>query len=59
MLRGFLEWVLYAGAVAGNLELAPLRESELMAVARGIAEGEGWPYGHLAFQRVTVAEGDE
>jgi hypothetical protein len=30
-----------------------------MAVARGVEEGEGWPYGHLAFQRVTGAEGDE
>jgi hypothetical protein len=59
MLRGFLECHRLAVALAGNLKLAPLRESELMAVARGIAEGEGWPYGHLAFQRVTVAEGDE
>ena len=30
-----------------------------MAVARGVEEGEGWPYGHLAFQRSTVAEGGE
>ncbi|MCG6963626.1 MAG: hypothetical protein LJE95_10205 [Acidobacteria bacterium] len=59
MLRGFLGCILAARTSAGNLELAPLRDGEFMAVARGIAEGEGWPYGHLAFQRVTVAEGDE
>jgi hypothetical protein len=25
---------------------------------RRFEEGGGWPYGHLAFQRVTGAEGD-
>ncbi|MCG6964431.1 MAG: hypothetical protein LJE95_14325, partial [Acidobacteria bacterium] len=25
---------------------------------RRFGEGGGWPYGHLAFQRVTGAEGD-
>ncbi len=59
MLRGFLECGPVVGALAGNLELAPLQESELMAVARGVEVGGGWPYGHLAFQRVTGAEGDE
>jgi hypothetical protein len=29
-----------------------------MAVAKGVEEGGGWPYGHLAFPRVTVAKGD-
>jgi hypothetical protein len=39
--------------------VAPLQESELLAVAKGVEEGGGWPYGHLAFQSVTGAEGDE
>jgi hypothetical protein len=30
-----------------------------MAVARGVEEGAGWPHGHLAFHRFTVAEGAE
>jgi hypothetical protein len=40
-------------------QVATLQEGELMAVAMGVREGGGWPYGHLAFQRVTVAEGGE
>ncbi len=30
-----------------------------MVVAMGVREGGGWPYGHLASQRFTGAEGDE
>jgi hypothetical protein len=30
-----------------------------MGVAKGVEEGGGWPYGHLAFQRCTGAEGGE
>jgi hypothetical protein len=59
MLRGFLEFRLSTGAWEETSSLAPLQESELMAVAKGVREGGGWPNCHLAFPRVTVALGDE
>jgi len=62
--RAMLRWFSWSAVTlpvykGGTSSLAPRQESELMVVARGVEEGAGWPHGHLAFQRVTGAEGDE